>query len=314
MKDIDKFINICKMSQPELKKYLMNELEEAGYEVISQKGFLYARGDLPVLLTAHMDTVHKECVREVCIVGSTISSPQGIGGDDRCGCYIILEAIKKYKPYVLFCEDEEIGCVGSQIFSETEFIKELTQLNYIIELDRKESNDLVFYNCRNTEFKKYMVEKTGWKEARGSYTDISVLCPACDVAGVNLSCGYYSPHMVSEWVDFFDMKNTITVVENLLECCGDSKRFEYYYNCNDGFTEFDEDEDWLAWIDESDYLYGMTLQTELETENERLKSILYNALILLGEYVFGNDTESMTRELGTSMEELDSFGVIEEQE
>lgn len=314
MKSIEKFISICKMSQPELKKYLMKELEEAGYEVISQKGFLYARGDLPVLLTAHMDTVHKECVREVNIIGSVISSLQGIGGDDRCGCYIILETIKKYKPYILFCEDEETGCVGSKIFSETEFIKELEQLNYIIELDRKGNSDLVFYNCKNTEFKEYMKEKTGWKEAHGSYTDISVLCPACDVAGVNLSCGYYSPHMLSEYVDFVDMVGTITTVKNLLKCCEDSKRFEYFYYCNDGFSEFDEDEDWLSWIDESDYLYGQVLETELETENEKLKSILYNAIILLSEYVFGNDTESMTRELGTSMEELDSFGVIEWQE
>ena len=97
------FISLCKMTQNELKNFLPKRLEEAGYtDVVVDDGFIYARGDIPYLVTAHMDTVHKEPVKDfyefVDKNGNHIlSSPQGIGGDDRCGIYMILDIIKNHK-------------------------------------------------------------------------------------------------------------------------------------------------------------------------------------------------------------------------
>ena len=78
-----------------------------------------------------MDTVHKETVKDFYEYYDEenerhiISSPQGIGGDDRCGIYMILEILKTHKCSVLFCEDEEAGGIGSEKFCKTEYITEL---------------------------------------------------------------------------------------------------------------------------------------------------------------------------------------------
>ena len=50
---------ILRMKQMTLKSHLEAKLEAAGYEPKSEDGFLYAKGTFPVLLVAHMDTVHE---------------------------------------------------------------------------------------------------------------------------------------------------------------------------------------------------------------------------------------------------------------
>ena len=48
------------MSQKTLKKHMRKMLEEKYDEVIYAGGFVFAKGTVPILLVAHMDTVHKE--------------------------------------------------------------------------------------------------------------------------------------------------------------------------------------------------------------------------------------------------------------
>lgn len=221
------FVRICKLSQKELKNELTLFLFELGYaEIHSGNGFIYAKGEMPIVLTAHMDTVHKERVNTTYEYKNAtgdyiISSPQGIGGDDRCGIYMIMNILRKgYRPYIVFCEDEEIGCVGSARFCQTDYIKELRECKYIIELDRAHSKDAVYYDCDNPEFEAFITETTGYKTEWGSCSDISELCPAIGIAGVNLSCGYYNAHQLDEYVNMTEMENTQDVVEKLLntEC------------------------------------------------------------------------------------------------
>lgn len=231
--DFPEFVEICKKSQKELKEFLCDKLLSLNNEVIDGDGFIYMRGTIPVLLTAHMDTVHKETVEDfyehVDKNGKhTLASPQGIGGDDRCGIYMILKILEKgYRPYVLFCEDEEIGGVGSDKFCKTEFISELVDMKYFVELDRANANDAVFYDCANDEFSDYIVKTTGYKEAWGSFSDISNLAPACKVAAVNLSCGYYSAHTTREEVVVEEMMATVEVVEKLINDLPNVEQFEY---------------------------------------------------------------------------------------
>ena len=226
------FIKLCKLEQMALKDILIDELLASGYEVNYGDGYLYAKGNIPVLLTSHMDTVHKTPVIDFYEYYDEekkrhiVSSPQGIGGDDRCGIYIILEIIKTHKCSVLFCEDEEIGGVGSRKFCKSKLIDDLSKLNYLIELDRANGTDAVFYDCENDEFTEFITKNTGYKTAWGSFSDISNLAPECGVAAVNLSCGYYNAHTTSEYVVIEEMMNTIEVVKKLLdvEC---EEQFEY---------------------------------------------------------------------------------------
>lgn len=60
------FETILRLPQMELKKRLKAELKSRGYPVTDKPGYLYAEGTIPVLLVAHMDTVHRQPVEQVC--------------------------------------------------------------------------------------------------------------------------------------------------------------------------------------------------------------------------------------------------------
>ena len=134
------FETVLRLTQPELKAALREELSEMGFVPISRKGFLYAPGQVPVLLVAHLDTVHPEPPEIICYSkdGRHMMSPQGIGGDDRAGVYMILQILQRVNCHVLFCEDEECGGRGAAAFTKSGILPEV---HYIIELDRKGEND-----------------------------------------------------------------------------------------------------------------------------------------------------------------------------
>lgn len=234
------FENMCRMNQTQLKNYMREYLISQGYEVICADGFLYAKGTIPVLLVAHLDTVHKEQCREIVNINGKLSSPQGIGGDDRCGVFMIANIVKDAHCSVLLCEDEEEGAIGAKKFTNTEYIKKL-DVNYMIELDRKGENDAVFYDCDNKEFTDFITDCTGYKKAYGSFTDISKLMPASGICGVNLSCGYYNAHTTSEYVVYDEMMATVSIVKCIImeECKIPFKyvKKEYSYgNYYSGYT------------------------------------------------------------------------------
>ena len=239
-----KLEKIYRMSQKELKGYLTNYLKTKYNEVTEMDGFVYAEGTFPVLLVAHLDTVHKEQVKQIVYEdnGNKISSPQGIGGDDRNGVYMLMRIIKKYNCHVLFTEDEEIGCIGAG-----KYVKALNDgyvpvpdVNYIIELDRKGSKDAVFYECDNQDFEDFILDGGDWKLDYGTYTDIVEVAPAIGVAAVNFSAAYYNAHTDKEYTLLNEMEANIEKVKRLLERTTADDKFEYieadnrYYNYYNG--------------------------------------------------------------------------------
>lgn len=259
---IKTFGNLCTKTQKELKRYLYGVLTGVGYKPIVGDGFIYAEGATPILLTAHMDTVHKVQVKKYITYKkgeqTIITAKDGIGGDDRCGIYMILQTIKDgYRPSILFCEDEEIGGVGSRKFCESKYIDDLKEMKYLIELDRMNGKDAVFYDCDNKEFTQFILEYTGYEENWGSFSDISHLSPACGVASVNLSCGYYNPHTTKEYVVFEEMENTIKVVEKLLEIV--CEKFEYverlnYYGAGYYYGYYDDNDFYSYYSNGNQYI------------------------------------------------------------
>ena len=210
-----RFDDILRMRQKELKHYLAGHLKKLGYETVKKKGFLYAEGTVPVLLVAHLDTVHNELPHIICRSedGRYIMSPQGIGGDDRCGVYMILQIISEVRCHVLFCEDEETGGHGARAFTKSGIKPDV---NYIVELDRTGSNDAVFYQCRNRQFERH-INSFGFQTAFGSFSDISILAPHLNLAAVNLSTGYYHAHQPGEYVRLDKVEELIGRVEKLLQ-------------------------------------------------------------------------------------------------
>lgn len=233
------FESICKMTQNGVKEYMDAYLLSRGYQPIKADGFLYAKGTIPVLLVAHMDTVHKKHCTEITNKNGILSSPQGIGGDDRCGIFIIMNLVKELHCSVLLCEDEEIGGVGAKKFTNAEYEDvdkdgivtkkkyiENLGVNYMIEFDRKGANDAVYYSCGNKDFQEFIECASSFKDAGGSFSDISILMPAAKLAGVNLSCGYYNAHTVTEYVVYEEMMDTVSEAKSIIKAECD-KPFEY---------------------------------------------------------------------------------------
>ena len=152
-----------------------------GKTLISKGNFVLVHGQAPVMLVSHLDTVHEQPVKDICISadGNILMSPQGIGGDDRCGVFALCNIYKsaKIKPWLLFTCDEEVGGLGAKKFclahQQHQLPKEVDNLKLLIELDRKGKNDAVFYRCANPDFEAYITSK-GFKTAQGSFSDISV--------------------------------------------------------------------------------------------------------------------------------------------
>lgn len=232
------FVKICKMSQKNLKKYVKNRLSSTHKDITAGDGFVYAAGTFPVLLVAHLDTVHDHLPTKVMYDANkeAFYCDEGIGGDDRCGVYMIFEVLKRFNCSVLFCEDEESGCIGAKKFIKTDLAKEL-EFNYIIEFDRRGSNDAVFYDCDNEEFEEF-ITKEFYKTSYGSFSDISVIAPFIKCAAVNLSCGYHEAHTKKEYVVIPEMEASIEAACKILERTTDEDKFEYieskYAGCYSG--------------------------------------------------------------------------------
>lgn len=221
------FEKICRMSQKSLKNNVKQKLQMRYEEVIVDDGFVYAQGSFPVLLVAHLDTVHSKLPNMILYDKdqNTVSSPNGIGGDDRCGVYMIFEIIKKFNCSVLFCEDEEDGGIGANKFVKTDLARTL-DFNYIIEFDRANANDAVFYSCDNYDFEKF-ITRDFYKINYGTYSDICDIAPVIGCAAVNLSCGYYKAHTKDEYVVLSDMENSIKAACDILARTTQNDKFEY---------------------------------------------------------------------------------------
>lgn len=216
-----------------------------GRKTIALKGgYILIPGEAPIMLVAHLDTVHKERVKHICKTqnGNILMSPQGIGGDDRCGVYALVTAHKlsRVKPWLLFTCDEEVGGVGAGKFCEqhkkNRLPKGLKDLKCLIEIDREGKDDAVYYDCANEEFEAYITGK-GFKTDFGSYSDISDLAPELGVAAVNLSSGYYNAHTQHEYIDRKQLNATVKRVVEIVDDSTkpDFPKYEYVESFSDCF-------------------------------------------------------------------------------
>lgn len=231
MKTLEDFIRPTqKMLFDSLRKIYKNRV------TVSKGNYLLVKGEAPIMLLAHLDTVHKEPVCDICKSerGNILMSPQGIGGDDRCGVYAITTVFEKseVKPWLLFTCDEEKGGIGAEKFvqmhKKKKLPKALDNLKLLIEIDRRGKNDAVYYDCENTELEDYITCKgfvTGW----GSYSDISTIAPELGVAAVNLSSGYYNAHTLSEYINRRHLNAVVKKVTEIVKEAADPKFPKYEY-------------------------------------------------------------------------------------
>lgn len=266
--DIRYFKKLLSMEQHELHKEVLSVLTREGYKTYNIPGsYVYAPGDIPVLLCAHLDTVHpiKPTMDTIFLdqEKGVIWGPNGIGGDDRCGVYNILDILKKgYKPHVIFSWDEEIGGVGASKFADyvdaifgKDILDTIGEINFAIQLDRKGFGEAVYYELNSPEFEEY-ISSFGFKTEIGSYTDICEYCPTFGFAGVNVSAGYLNEHTDREMIFLGEMFKTKTKIIQILENqMQEPTKFEYVDFGDSFYNGYYTGSAYTYW-DESDYEPG----------------------------------------------------------
>lgn len=225
---IDMFSYILQAQQENLRRYfsktLMDLYGKENTKAIDK--FIFCKGNAPIMLVAHMDIKHRDYPVDIYMdkEKQVIWSPTGIGGDDRCGIYILLQVLNhtsiKEKPYILLTTDEEIGCVGAKDAAD-KLLKEVDGIKYLIELDRHGKDDVVFYETTNKDFFDFC-EKFGFKKQEGLSSDIKYLTQKWHIASCNISVGYYNEHTQHEYIRVDEMMAVVPKVVRMVLASSDA--------------------------------------------------------------------------------------------
>lgn len=233
--DIKLIEQLFGLTQDGLRKAMHTYLKTKYKEVIATEAYIVAKGNIPIGLVAHMDTVFKSLPSDIYYdrKKGCLWAQEGLGADDRAGVFAIIKIIQAgFRPHIILTTDEERGAVGASVLSK--LACPFDHLKFLIELDRRGTNDCVFYDCDNEKFTEY-ISSFGFSEAWGSFSDICELCPEWGCAGVNLSVGYKDEHTTSELLFVTPLFDTIEKVKNILNDAGNAEAYEYipapnYYN------------------------------------------------------------------------------------
>ena len=166
---------------------------------------------------------------------------EGLGADDKNGVWICLKCLMKYDNLkVAFFTGEEVGCIGSSK-ADMDFFKDV---RFVIQCDRRGSNDLITSICSTEISSKEFIEATeheqfGYHLEEGMMTDVLTLKEnGLQVSAVNMSCGYYDPHSNHEFTVKRDLLNCLSFVEHIIENCTETYLHEYDYKMG-GFYGFE---------------------------------------------------------------------------
>ena len=236
---LSKIIKLLTMSENDIVKYIKENVNKSKFNIkvvfpyyiqIQPKNVDSIK--LPTL-SAHIDIVGKNSpTTEELDVKNTIISLKNpkqatrcLGGDDRCGVFILTELLKKEvtKYNYLFFFDEEIGCIGSSYFADT---NPNYETSCFIGLDRESKNHIATYGVDSNDLIEEF-EEFGYHQELGSITDVSVLAKRYNIPCINLSIGYYNQHTKNEWIDFKATQNTLKVMEKW-----QPKKYEYIVDDN----------------------------------------------------------------------------------
>ena len=240
MKLLKKLYSIHSKSGKETKmiKFLLwwirNNVPEARVELDREIGNIYVTkgaSDTYPCLVAHINQVQSIHSRDFqaietkdIIFGYSPKNKrlEGLGADDKNGVWICLRCLMKYENIkVAFFVGEEVGCVGSSK-ADMDFFKDV---RFVIQCDRRGSNDIIASICSTEIASKEFIEATGHEDfgyhlEEGMMTDVLTLKEnGLGVSAVNLSCGYYDPHSDHEFTVKRDLINCLSFVEHIIENC-----------------------------------------------------------------------------------------------
>ncbi len=199
------------------------------------------KSELYSCIVAHTDTVH-DIVEGYSIFESedilfAFSSKKmeqvGIGGDDKSGIFMALNALKDLPNLkCFFARHEEIGCKGSKQADMSFF----DDCNIVLQADRRGNSGFVTIaagvELSSDEFQKDIsdiLKQRQYKTINGSITDVMTLKErGLAVCAANIECGYYEPHSSREVVSISDSKDCYEMMVEIIERCKDKVYLHTY--------------------------------------------------------------------------------------
>ena len=220
---------------------------------------------------------------------------EGIGGDDKNGIFIALEALKKYDFLkVVFFTEEETGCQGSS-HAEMKFFE---NCRFVIQCDRRGNSDLITSIgctdlCSDQFIRDIDPEKWGYKEEQGMMTDVETLKEkGLSVSAVNISCGYWNPHTDEEVTVKRDLEKCWKLVQHIIEDCTDT--YPHEVGENNFYSYYDDwelESEIYDFIQQDPTLTGADLYDMYHTNFPRLKREDFERIVEEYHLMYGDDTE-----------------------
>ena len=219
MYSIESLITLLTMTQDELAcKVKETILKSAWSYIYVDNAYIYTNYDITKpkpLLVSHLDVFRdripseEEIIIKDGIIALNPESEKVLGGDDRCGVWIMLKLIEeRCKDYAyLFCYDEEKGRCGSKQFNIND------GFTCVIGLDRGGTGKFAFYKGHNRAFYKLFIN-LGLAPVRGSKSDCAVISNKMDIATVNLAVGFYQEHTSEEYIIFSQTVRVLNLLRN----------------------------------------------------------------------------------------------------
>ena len=181
-------------------------------------------------VVAHMDTVHSfTSARELVIKDNIITAQYiksgiqcGLNADDCNGILVALQLLETL-PNLKVCltTQEEIGGNGAE--EAVDNIEFFLDVRYLVQADRRGNKDLITYtNGINSASEKFvedihpLMEKYGYIENSGTFTDVGVLSSELLISGVNISCGYYNEHTFREYCNINELNNCLNFIHDII--------------------------------------------------------------------------------------------------
>lgn len=179
------------------------------------------------ILSAHMDAVGNDIDRNLAKFVEIVNTKDGehligrgnIGGDDKCGIYIILEYLTNISKEInfIFSVGEEFSreCGIPYVISTIKDNEIFKSAPYCLVLDRKGANDILcsLNKYGSVYFENQLLEigkNYGYNINKGTYSDANILRYFMNCA--NLSVGYYNAHSRYEYVSLDNLQNAFNYV------------------------------------------------------------------------------------------------------
>jgi len=204
-------------------------------------------------IVSHTDTVHRIIAKKdykvvqmedrVFAYDKGKGKATGIGGDDKCGIAICLQALMQLDVLkVAFFRDEEVGGLGSQEADMEWF----DNCNYVLQCDRKGNSGFVqeiygeiMFDEAFEEAVGPIIDTYGYATVSGMFTDVyQLVCNGLQVACANIECGYYNPHSDNEYIVLEDYERCKKMVLHILERVND--RYEVDRDYGDRYAGYGE--------------------------------------------------------------------------